>query len=470
MSKRWEALPRGIRWLVGGIAAVVLALAIAWVLFVPAADWLAHHDVGSAKGALLQTARDAARGRLLTLGAGLFAAGALVFTARNFTLSRRTVEITEQGQVTDRYTKAIGQLGSKKLDVRIGGIYALERVARDSPRDHPTVMEVLSAFVRDHSHEPWPPPAPGESGAAAPKRVVRPEVQAAVTVIGRNARHDHQRLSLVGANITGAFLAGQRLSLAGAFLAGADLAHADLTDADLAGADLTDADLTGALLTDADLAHADLTHADLTDANLAGANLSNVDLTGAWLGRADLTTLTLGAADVAGAYLGGARWPGDVPVPGGWQRDADSGRLKWIDTNSGGTATKLSSVLAPHRSATGEPMSHAVPPGAGDGAIVFLANWAEGRYADVAANFDFDATFTAKFPIEKLAAAWTQITGPFGTYQRVGGEPFVRQLGDHTVVDVPMEFKAGVRRGSVVFNADGQVSGLFIVNPGTGER
>ncbi len=76
--------------LVGGIAAVVLALAIAWALFVPAADWLARHDVGSAKGPLLQTARDAARGRLLTLGAGLFAAGALIFTALNFNLLRRT--------------------------------------------------------------------------------------------------------------------------------------------------------------------------------------------------------------------------------------------------------------------------------------------------------------------------------------------------------------------------------------------
>ena len=55
--------------------------------------------------------------------------------------------------MTDRYTKAIEQLGSNKLDVRIGGIYALERVARDSARDHPTVMEVLSAFIREHSHE-----------------------------------------------------------------------------------------------------------------------------------------------------------------------------------------------------------------------------------------------------------------------------------------------------------------------------
>jgi hypothetical protein len=178
--KRWATWPRGIRWLIGGLAAVLLALAIAWVLFVPAADWLARHDVGSAKGTLLQTARDAARGRLLTLGAGLFAAAALIFTALNFNLlrrnseqadrwQRRTYELTEQGQVTDRYTKAVEQLGSyNKLDVRIGGIYALERVAHDSPRDHPTVMEVLAAFVREHSREPWPLPADDELGTTPP--------------------------------------------------------------------------------------------------------------------------------------------------------------------------------------------------------------------------------------------------------------------------------------------------------------
>ena len=130
MLKRWATWPRGIRWL-GAIAVVVLALAVVWALFVPLADWLARHDVGSVKGALHETALDNARGRLLTLGAGLLAAGALIFTARNFILSR-------EGQVTDRYTKAIEQLGSDKLDVRIGGIYALERVARDSAKDHPT--------------------------------------------------------------------------------------------------------------------------------------------------------------------------------------------------------------------------------------------------------------------------------------------------------------------------------------------
>ena len=87
MSKRWTAWPRGLRWLTAGLATIValaLLAAIVWALLVPAADALATHDVGSVTGPLrtlrLQTARDAARGRLLTLGAGLFALGALIFT------------------------------------------------------------------------------------------------------------------------------------------------------------------------------------------------------------------------------------------------------------------------------------------------------------------------------------------------------------------------------------------------------
>ena len=73
--------------------------------------------------------------------------------------------------MTDRYTKAIEQLGSDKLDVRIGGIYALERIARDSARDHPTVIEVLAAFVREHSREqgrPWAATCAPTSGLASP--------------------------------------------------------------------------------------------------------------------------------------------------------------------------------------------------------------------------------------------------------------------------------------------------------------
>ena len=347
MLKRWASWPPSVRWL-AGIAAAVLALAIVWALFVPVPDWLAHHDIGSAKGPLLQSARDAARGRLLTLGAGLLAAGALLYTARNFTLGRRTFELTEQGQVTDRYTKAIEQLGSDKLDVRIGGIYALERVARDSPRDHPTVMEVLNAFIREHSREQWPKPE--RKTDPAPPRRTRPDVHAALTVIRRrDARRDIRPIDLTGANLTGANLTGANLggavltdanltdakltraNFTDANLIGADLVRADLVRADLTGATLAVADLRGATLVRAHLDRATLDSADLTDADLGGAILDNADLTGADLGGA-----VLRGADLTGANLSGTRWPQDVPVPQGWRMDADSaGRLTAAGTDSG---------------------------------------------------------------------------------------------------------------------------------------
>jgi len=312
MMKRWAAWPRSTRWLTGGIAAAVLVLVVAWVLFVPAADWLAGHDVGSAKGPPLQAARDAARGRLVTFGAGLFAAGALIFTALNFDLLRRnseradkwqrnTHDLTKQGQVTDRYTKAIEQLGSDNLGVRVGGIYALERIARDSAIDHPTVMEMLTAFIRENSHEQRPQPDPGSK-----ERFRRRDIQAAVSVVGRReVKHDIRPIHLARAHLMGA-------NLRGADLARANLIRVYLDRAHLRGANLTDANLTGAKLI----------RADLTGANLISANLTRAELTG---------------ADLTGADLTGARWPRDAPVPAGWKLDTSSGRLEAAGTHSGPT-------------------------------------------------------------------------------------------------------------------------------------
>lgn len=303
MPKRRAPLPPGVRWTVGGIVAVVLGLAIAWLLFVLAADWLAHHDVGSVAGSLHETALDNARGRLLTLGAGLFAAGALTFTARNFVLSR-------EGQVTDRYTKAIEQLGSKKLDVRIGGVYALERVAHDSTRDHPTVMEVLTAFIREHSRTQWPP---SEANGAEPERLARPDVQAAVTVVGRrNEKQDIRRIDLHGADLRGADLTRlnlRRANLTRVNLAGANLPRPDLGGPDLSDANLREADLSGADLGDGDLRGTHLDKANLRKADLSGANLSlrtTISLSGTTYRRVDLPRADLREADLRGVRLRGA--------------------------------------------------------------------------------------------------------------------------------------------------------------------
>jgi hypothetical protein len=281
-----------------GAVAVVLVLVIVWALLVPGADWLARHDVGSAKGSL-SAARDAARGRLLTLGAGLLAAGALLFTARNFVLSR-------EGQVTDRYTKAIEQLGSDKLDVRIGGIYALERIARDSAKDHPTVMEVLTAFIREHSREDRDPSLreqwdPSEPDSAEPPR---PDIQAAITVVGRrDAKRDIQPVDFTRACLRGATLVQANLFRANLF-------RANLFRADLSGANLLRADLSGANLREADLTGGDLQYASLGDANLECANLECAELTGADFTRANLHDVIL-----TGAYLAGANFT-DADIDG----------------------------------------------------------------------------------------------------------------------------------------------------------
>ncbi len=224
--------------------------------------------------------------------------------------------------------------------MRIGGIYALEGVARDSARDHPTVMEVLTAFVREHSREQWPPPDSPRTtwttwrgrfrtGGRQQERFTRPDVQAAVTVLGRrDARRDIQPIRLSGADLTGA-------DLRDADLGGADLTEATLRSADLRSADLHATTLTRATLTRADLSRAFLGGADLTEATLTGADLGGADLTRARLFRTDLTRADLGGATFTEATLTGAKWPGGAPVPAGWKLNTRAGRLIAAGTDSG---------------------------------------------------------------------------------------------------------------------------------------
>jgi len=115
------------------VAGVGIALvALVWVVF-RGAPWLAGNGLRGLSPEQRENAVDAVRGRILQIGAGAAAISALVYTALNFRLSR-------ESHVTDRYTKSIEQLGSEQLDVRLGAIYALERIMIDSVCDYPTIV------------------------------------------------------------------------------------------------------------------------------------------------------------------------------------------------------------------------------------------------------------------------------------------------------------------------------------------
>ncbi|MET9412440.1 pentapeptide repeat-containing protein [Streptomyces sp. NPDC002935] len=267
------------------------------------------------------------RTAVVAMGAALVAVIGLVFTGRTLHLSR-------EGHVTDRFSKAVEHLGSAVLEVRLGGIYALERLMRDSPRDRQAMSDVLAAFVRERAPNNSSAAgraqsliAPGERRLERARRRVRDatpatDVQAALTVLARRPRQsqggtplplDLSNSYLRGANLFKADLEGAVLfatNLEGAFLKDANLYSANLQNAQLDNAILVKANLTLANLAEARLDSADLSKALLVVANLAGASLVRGNLSGARLYSADLRNARLSLSNLFRAHLEAARLDG----------------------------------------------------------------------------------------------------------------------------------------------------------------
>jgi uncharacterized protein YjbI with pentapeptide repeats len=198
--------------------------------------------------------------------------------------------IAREGQITDRYNAAIGNLGDDSEDVRLGGIYALQRIMQDSPRDQHTVVEVLSAYIRAHAPKP-------KKGAAALDRLTRDAAAALSVLCVRDGRHDGTAV----VDLEGTYL--PHVNLNGADLRGANLSHTDVRDASVNDADLSGADLSQARLSDMEAQHLVMRRANLFHAVLRNVSVSQVDLSDASLMAADLRDAYLDAADLRRANL-----------------------------------------------------------------------------------------------------------------------------------------------------------------------
>jgi pentapeptide repeat protein len=215
---------------VGGI--VLFVLAGGWIL-----DWYIEPHTSGQKKDLVQA--------LGLLTAGVAGAVGIFFTWRGQRITQESLQDTREnseenlrlargGQITERFTRAIDQLGatndnSKNLELRLGGIYALERIARESEEDHWPIMEVLTAYVRQHAS--WRP----EEAQQVRDRPAA-DIRAIMTVLGRRTRslghREPARLDLHATTLT-------RAALFKAYLSRADLWGANLRGVNLVGADLT---------------------------------------------------------------------------------------------------------------------------------------------------------------------------------------------------------------------------------------
>ena len=213
--------------------------------------------------------------------ATIFAGGGLYLTYRNGQeqqaialqqqkLAQEAQQLNSDRQVTDRFSKAVEQLGSGDVHVRIGGIYSLERLARDSPQDHWTIMEVLTAYVRDKSPLPkgWLETPPEKR---KPLELVTTDVQSALTVIGRRE---------VKQDPAGRYLNLSRSNLSSANLSLAKLSSAFLFKSNLSGADLMGTIFKKARLKDTIFKETDINRADFTEAT--GITLDQIKQAGNW--------------------------------------------------------------------------------------------------------------------------------------------------------------------------------------------
>lgn len=173
-------------------------------------------------------------------------AGALTWGRLELSRDSQRLAVADQRlavdrDLTDRFGRAVEQLGHAEAAIRLGGVFALERFVSDAAaldqNEHDVEMgiDTLAAFAREQSSGLGGFDKSGiRKYPAAPTASVE-----AVRALGRFTRRAERTTN------------PNEYRLRGVYLAFADLTIADLRFADLTQANLTQADLSGANLTGA---------------------------------------------------------------------------------------------------------------------------------------------------------------------------------------------------------------------------
>ena len=178
----------------------------------------------------------------------------------------------------DRFSRAVEQLGNDNIHVRLGGIYALEQIAKDAEEKYYwSVMETLTAYVRRESQS--------STISLYGDIPLREDFQATLNVISRRKyfygdRRELGRLDLSKTNLMHARFPPQA-SLQGVDFSAANLRGAQLQKVNLREAVLNLTKLMRANLSEAILEGASMKMSMVEDSDLDHADFRNVDMQGA---------------------------------------------------------------------------------------------------------------------------------------------------------------------------------------------
>ena len=207
----------------------------------------------------------------------------------------------EDGRRQERLKNAIEHLGHASDSVRLGGVYELFHLAKDTEDLRQTVLDILCAYVRRTTGEAK---YRKEYGAKPSE-----EIQSLLTLLFvlEYATFEGCRVDLQGSWLNGAVLHQAHLRVADlsrTHLQGAKLHEAHLQGVDLFGAHLQGADLFRTYLQGADLSRTHLQGAEFFGTHLQGAKLSAAHLQGAYFHEAHLQGAELSAARLQGTTCG----------------------------------------------------------------------------------------------------------------------------------------------------------------------
>jgi len=103
---------------------------------------------------------------------------------------------------------------------------------------------------------------------------------------------------------------------------------------------------------------------------------------------------------------------------------------------------------------------------AAERAVTITSDILEGRMDQARASFN--AQVLAAFTDDVRGDALATVAGLVGAFEGFGeGDPFVRRIGDHTVVDIPLRYEAGDMKARIAFDSDEKLAGFYILAPET---
>ncbi|HVQ36588.1 MAG TPA: pentapeptide repeat-containing protein [Pyrinomonadaceae bacterium] len=266
---------------------LIALISLVWLMIIPVVQVRKITFKGEDEGERFKAEDDARKTLAQIIGGAILLFGA-ISAYQNVRLAekaqsdastntRKTFELAAKGQITDRFSKAVVMLADKEhLESRLGGIYALEGVAKDSEDYYWPTMVLLTDYLREHY--PWNSPwknSPwikneeyGQPGTA--------DVSAILTVIGRlnGLRAIDRDLDLAHTYLRGAWLKNTNYR-------NLQIRSANLSGATFLNVDFTKTSFIGSCLDKAKFLAFENKQTDVTGARFDGASISGTDFTGA---------------------------------------------------------------------------------------------------------------------------------------------------------------------------------------------